>query len=54
MQTTFKIIVEYIHPPIPYRHMDWIAFYDGDEEAGPRGEGSTMKLAVEDLLDQTG
>jgi len=36
-------------PPIPIRDFDWVAFYEGDEETGPRGYGRTEAQAVADL-----
>lgn len=44
-----KIITDYIFPPIPYRHMDWIAYRDGNEE-GNRGFGKSEQEAINDLL----
>lgn len=45
-----KVITHYEFPPIPVRRFDWLAFYEGDEEAGPRGWGYTEGEAIEDLL----
>lgn len=45
-----KIITSYVFPPIPYRHMDWCAFYEGQEEAGNYGWGRTESEAINDLI----
>lgn len=47
----FQIVVFYAHPPIPDRKFDWQAYYDGDEEKGQYGEGSTPYMAIKDLID---
>lgn len=44
-----KIVTENIYPPIPIRTMDWCAYYDGDEESGPRGWGATEAEAINEL-----
>lgn len=48
-----KIITEYIFPPIPYRFMDWVAYYDdydGAEDSRSRlGKGATEQEAIDDL-----
>lgn len=50
-----KVVTEYWPKPIPYRHADWIAWYDGDEpnDAGQmaHGEGATEREAIRDLLE---
>lgn len=48
-----KIITQYDFPPIPdAHHLDWVAWFDGDEEGGLRGHGYTMAEAVADLKEQ--
>lgn len=49
MDTDRKIITHYEYPPIPVRTMDWVAYFDGDEEGGPRGWGATEAEAILDL-----
>lgn len=44
-----KIITSNEYPPIPYRCMDWCAYYDGTEEEGCCGFGETEKEALDDL-----
>lgn len=46
-----KIITDFIHPPIPDRRHDWLAYREGDEEEGHKGEGRTEAEAIQDLLD---
>jgi hypothetical protein len=46
--TTMKILTNYLFPPIPYHHMDWIAYIDGQEE-GTRGFGRTEEEAIKYL-----
>lgn len=47
-----KIKTEHVYPPIPVRHMDWLAWYDGEEdEQMPHGSGATEKEAIRDLMD---
>jgi hypothetical protein len=48
--TTRKIITTCDFPPIPIREFDWCAFYEGDEEAGPRGYGASEAEALEDFI----
>jgi len=45
------IITEYIHPPIPDRSHDWVAYWEDYEEHGPIGYGKTEEEAIQDLLD---
>lgn len=45
-----KIITSHIHPPIPIRSHDWMAYRDGDDETGPFGYGTTEWEAVRDLM----
>lgn len=42
---TAKIRTEYIHPPIPFRGCDWIAWIDEDQWA----YGETEAVAIENL-----
>ena len=45
-----KIIIEFVYPPIPMRHCDWSAHFDGDEErADLIGWGATEAEALADL-----
>lgn len=44
-----KIKTSHVHPPIPVRHFDWLAFIDGQEEEGPYGWGATESEAIADL-----
>ena len=46
-----KVITDHIYPPIPVRHMDWCAWFEGEEEAGGYGYGPTEADAIADLLD---
>lgn len=46
-----KIVTSNVYPPIPYRSMDWCAYFDGDEESGIRGWGATETEAIDDLLE---
>ena len=46
-----KIIVSFIYPPIPDRSHDWIAYFDGMEENGPKGYGPTAEGALRDMID---
>ena len=48
--TARKIITEYIHPPIPARQFDWMAWYDGDDEEGLRQYGATEAEARQNLI----
>lgn len=41
----------HVFPPIPDRRHDWIAFYDGEEEAGNYGEGRTEAEAIADFIE---
>jgi hypothetical protein len=45
-----KITTTNIFPPIPIRSHDWVAYFDGDEEDGPRGYGETEADARADLV----
>jgi hypothetical protein len=44
-----KIITRYVYPTIPDRRFDWLAFYEGDEELGEYGWGSSEAQAIADL-----
>jgi hypothetical protein len=46
-----KIVTHYVCPPIPIRTHDWVAYRDGEEEAGGYGYGATEEEAIKDLLD---
>lgn len=48
-----KIITRNIHPPIPIRKYDWLAYRDGTEdlEAGIVGYGETEREAINNLLE---
>lgn len=48
---TPRIITSHEYPPIPIRTMDWLAYYEGDEDGGPQGWGSTEDEAIRDLID---
>lgn len=48
-----KVITSHICPPIPVHSFDWMAHFDGQDEDGPRGWGSTEQEAVNDLFDNT-
>jgi hypothetical protein len=48
-----KIVTQYIHPPIPDRSHDWIAYDDDTHDIGsPEGYGRTEADAIADLLEQ--
>ena len=49
-----KIVASYVCPPIPVRGADWVAHFDGDEEAGEYGYGATKQEAVNDLISTYG
>jgi hypothetical protein len=46
-----QIVTDYVCPPIPTRAFDWCAYFEGDEEDGPRGWGASKEEAVQNLLD---
>lgn len=46
-----KIITYCACPPIPVRQYDWLAYYDGDEEAGQYGSGATEEEAIADFIE---
>lgn len=50
------IVTDFVHPPIPVRHCDWAAWYDGDEpddngHMRASGQGRTEREAVIDLIE---
>ena len=45
-----KVTTHHICPPIPVRCADWVAHFDGREEDGPYGHGSTERAALRQLL----
>jgi hypothetical protein len=45
-----KIVTSPTHSPLPYRHYDWCAYFDGEEEAGNYGYGATEIEAIADFL----
>lgn len=49
--TDRKIVTTNICPPIPIRDYDWSAHYEGEEEAGNYGYGSTEAAAIQDFKD---
>jgi hypothetical protein len=46
-----RIVTSYWCKPTPTRSLDWCAYYDGDEEAGQYGFGSTEEEAVADFIE---
>ena len=46
---TRRIITSYINPPIPYRDIDWHAYFDGEEDGLYHGYGATKEEAIADL-----
>ena len=46
-----KIVTYHAYPPIPVRTFDWLAYYDGDEEAGQYGHGPTEEAAIADFIE---
>jgi hypothetical protein len=48
-----EIKVVLVYPPIPVRSFDWCAYFDGEEEEGPRGWGATRDEAIKDLKEMT-
>lgn len=45
-----KIVTNYDFPPIPFRTMDWCAYFDGEEELGGYGYGRTEAEAIADFI----
>jgi len=48
MSKRLDITVKNISPPIPYRKIDWAAFFSGSKD-GPVGLGETEKEALQAL-----
>lgn len=48
---THQIKTIFQFPPIPDRRFDWVAFIDGDEEAGRYGYGPTEAEAISDFIE---
>ena len=48
-----KINTVFVNPPIPVRHMDWMATFDGYEPGDHIGFGQTQDEAIEALQEQT-
>lgn len=46
-----KIKTSFVYPPIPVRHHDWCAYYEGEEESKCYGWGETKEEAVLDLVE---
>lgn len=45
-----KIITS--HTPLsPWPELDWVAYFDGEEELGGYGYGETEQAAISDLLE---
>jgi len=51
-QSTKRIIVSEVFPPIPTTDFDYCAFYLGDEERREYGWGSTRNEAISDLKEK--
>ena len=49
-----KLIIEFIYPPIPLRHHDWICYVDGEEERQRYGYGTTAIGAIKHWLTEYG
>lgn len=49
MSKEFKIITNFVFPPIPIRSFDWSAFREGYEPGNLIGWGKTEKEAIENL-----
>lgn len=51
-----KICTAYVFPPIPVRHFDWVAWFDGDEPNDDgqmlQGNGATEQDAIDDLMEK--
>ena len=45
-----RVVTSHICPPIPFRSMDWCAYFDGEEERGGYGYGSTEAEAIADFI----
>lgn len=51
MTTRPTIVTSPTHNPTPNRHCDYCAHYDGEEEAGCYGFGSSPEKAIEDFVE---
>ena len=52
MTEILTIVTENIHPPVPSSKFDWVAHFEGEEEFGPYGYGSTEEDAITELKAQ--
>lgn len=52
MKPNRKIIIDYVHPPVPIRTYDYVAYVEGTEEYGPYGWGATRRDALYTLRDE--
>ena len=48
--SSIKIVLTYVHPPIPHRGSDWHAALDGYEPGDVYGEGESILAALGMLL----
>ena len=46
-----RIKTEFVHPPIPVRSKDWVAYLDGRED-GPQGWGQNEGEAIANLMEE--
>jgi hypothetical protein len=46
-----KLVTSCQYPPIPDRRFDWCAYFDGTEEDGNYGWGSTEAEAIDDFIE---
>jgi hypothetical protein len=46
-----QIITKHEYPPIPDRRFDWRAWFDGEEEGGLQGWGTSEDAAIEALIE---
>jgi len=47
---TRRIVTQHVHPPIPVRHMDWQATFEGYEPGDSVGTGATEREAIDWLI----
>lgn len=47
----FRIVTEFVYPPIPIRNFDWCAIPEGYEPSDPMGYGRTEQDAIDELID---
>lgn len=47
-----RIKINCVHPPVPIRTFDYVAFVEGTEECGPYGWGATRQDALYNLRDE--